>query len=307
MIYTVTLNPSLDYIVSVDNFKLGKTNRTSGEYMLPGGKGLNVSAMLKNLGRKSTALGFVGGFVGEEIVRRVKQQGITSEFVSLPDGNSRINVKLISMDGTEINAKGPEIDEQSLRQFKDRINQLVDGDVLVLAGSVPGAFSESIYKDILESIKDRDIRVVVDTTKHHLTDVLVYHPFLIKPNRQELSEIFNIEIETPQKAVIYAKKLQEQGARNVLVSFGGDGALLVTENDDVYRADAPQGNVVNSVGAGDSMVAGFLHGWLESDDYVHAFKLAIACGSASAFSDGFAQKLDVEKLYEDIFVQQILV
>lgn len=307
MIYTVTLNPSLDYIVSVDNFKLGKTNRTSGEHMLPGGKGLNVSAMLKNLGRESTALGFVGGFVGEEIVRRVKQQGITSEFVSLPNGNSRINVKLISMDGTEINAKGPEIDEQSLRQFKDRINQLVDGDVLVLAGSVPGTFSESIYKDILESIKDRDIRVVVDTTKHHLTDVLVYHPFLIKPNRQELSEIFNIEIETPQKAVIYAKKLQEQGARNVLVSFGGDGALLVTENDDVYRADAPQGNVVNSVGAGDSMVAGFLHGWLESDDYVHAFKLAIACGSASAFSDGFAQKLDVEKLYEDIFVQQILV
>ena len=307
MIYTVTLNPSLDYIVSVDNFKLGKTNRTTNEYMLPGGKGINVSIVLKNLGRESIALGFVGGFVGEEIVRKIEKQGIHSEFISLPNENSRINVKLLSVDGTEINAKGPEIDEQSLDLFKQKLNRLVDGDVLILAGSVPGTISQSIYKEIMESVKNRAIYVVVDASKHFLTEVLEERPFLIKPNRQEISEIFNVAIESRMEAVAYAKKLRELGAYNVLVSLGGGGALLITAEDKVYMADAPKGDVVNSVGAGDSMVAGFLHGWLESEDYVHALKMAVACGSASAFSEGFAQKLDVEKLYKGIFVQQILV
>lgn len=305
MIYTVTLNPSLDYIVSVDDFKLGQTNRTSGEHMMPGGKGLNVSAMLKNLGSKSIALGFVGGFVGEEIVRMVKQQGITSDFVALPKGNSRINVKLISMDGTEINAKGPQIDEQSWMEFEQKLNCLVDGDVLVLAGSVPGTVSQSIYKEIMESLKDRDVHVVVDASKHLLTEVLMEHPFFIKPNRQELSEIFNVEIKSRREAAAYAKKLRALGACNVLVSFGGEGALLITAEDKVYMADAPCGDVINSVGAGDSMVAGFLHGWLESKEYVHALKMAVACGSASAFAEDFGEKGAVEALYKDVMVQQI--
>lgn len=307
MIYTVTLNPSLDYIVAVDDFKLGKTNRTSYEQILPGGKGINVSTVLKNLGRESTALGFVSGFVGEEIIRKVESLGIYSEFIPLPQGNSRINIKLLSVDGTEINAKGPEINEQSLIEFKQKLNRLVDGDVLVLAGSVPETISESIYKDIMEIVKDRDIYVVVDAAKHLLTEVLSNHPFLIKPNQQELCEIFNVEIQSRLEAVPYAMKLRKMGACNVLVSLGAEGALLVTQNDEIYTADAPKGEVVNSVGAGDSMVAGFLHGWLESKNYIHAMKMAVACGSASTFSQTLAKKSDIEQLYKDISVKKIVI
>ncbi len=302
MIYTVTLNPSLDYMVSVEDFKVGKTNRTSYEQMLLGGKGLNVSMVLKNLGIESTALGFVGGFVGEEISRKVEEVGIRSEFVSLKQGNSRINVKLISIDGTEINAKGPEVDTVSLKQFMDKLDMLVEDDILVLGGSIPKLIPESIYKDIIRRIYHKNICVIVDAEKHVLTDTLEFHPFLIKPNRQELNEIFNVKIKTRQDAVVYAKKLKEQGARNVLVSFGGEGALLVTEDDDIYMADAPVGDVMNSVGAGDSMVAGFLQGWMKSKDYVHALKMAVACGSASAFSEQLAKKRDVERLYKHVAI-----
>ncbi len=302
MIYTVTLNPSLDYIVSVDNFKMGQTNRTTYEQILPGGKGINVSAVLKTLGNESIALGFTAGFVGDRIVRMVEALGVCSEFIVLPFGDSRINVKLISTDGTEINAKGPYIDEVSLEHFMEKLDKLADGDVLVLAGSVPDTIYKSIYKDMMRRICDRHISVVVDASKHLLTDALAYHPFLVKPNRQELSEIFDVEINDRLEAVIYAQRLRQMGACNVLVSLGGDGAVLVTADARVYMANAPVGDVINSVGAGDSMVAGFLYGWLESQDYVHALKMAVACGSASAFSQVLPQKSDIEHLYKEVSV-----
>lgn len=293
MIYTVTFNPSLDYIVSVDDFKLGLTNRTSSELILPGGKGTNVSTVLKNLGLESTALGFVAGFTGNEIVKRLNDMGIKSDFISIENGISRINLKLKSIDGTEINGAGPDISEDKVNELMDKLNQLKEGDVLVLAGSIPSSMSDNIYRDIMADLKDRGVMIVVDATKDLLLNVLEYHPFLIKPNNHELGEIFDVKLTTREEVIPYGRKLQEKGARNVLVSMAGEGAVLIAEDGQVFDAPAPKGKLINGVGAGDSMVAGFVAGWIEKQDYEYAFHMGVASGSASAFSENLATKEEI--------------
>ena len=300
MIYTVTFNPSLDYIVSVDDFKLGLTNRTSSELILPGGKGTNVSTVLKNLGLESTALGFVAGFTGNEIVKRLNDIGIKSDFISIENGISRINLKLKSIDGTEINGAGPDISEEKVNELMDKLNQLKEGDVLVLAGSIPSSMSDNIYRDIMADLKDRGVMIVVDATKDLLLNVLEYHPFLIKPNNHELGEIFDVKLTTREEVIPYGRKLQEKGARNVLISMAGEGAVLIAENGEVYSSPAPKGTLVNGVGAGDSMVAGFMTGWMEKQDYEHAFRMGVATGSASAFSEYLATRPEVEEVYKQL-------
>lgn len=297
MIYTVTFNPSLDYIVEVENFKLEATNRTFFEQMLPGGKGLNVSFVLKNLGVDSTAIGFLAGFVGEEIAKEVEAEGIRAEFLMLEEGVSRINIKIRNIDGTEINGMGPDIPVQKMEQLLERIDRLEREDTLVLAGSIPQTMPDSIYMDIMARLERKGIKVVVDATKDLLMNVLAYRPFLIKPNHHELGEIFGVTLCTREEVVPYARKLQEKGAGNVLVSMAGQGAVLVDEKGIVHMSDAPHGKVVNAVGAGDSMVAGFLAGWILKADYEYAFRMGLAAGSASAFSDKLATKEEIEAVY----------
>ena len=300
MIYTVTFNPSLDYIVSVDDFKLGLTNRTSSELILPGGKGTNVSTVLKNLGLESTALGFVAGFTGNEIVKRLNDMGIKSDFISIENGISRINLKLKSIDGTEINGAGPDISEEKVNELRDKLNQLKEGDVLVLAGSIPSSMSDNIYRDIMADLKDRGVMIVVDATKDLLLNVLEYHPFLIKPNNHELGEIFDVKLTTREEVIPYGRKLQEKGARNVLVSMAGEGAVLIAEDGQVFDAPAPKEKLINGVGAGDSMVAGFVAGWIEKQDYEYAFHMGVASGSASAFSENLATKEEIINVYNQV-------
>ena len=300
MICTVTFNPSLDYIVSVDDFKLGLTNRTSSELILPGGKGTNVSTVLKNLGFESTALGFVAGFTGNEIVKRLNDMGIKSDFISIENGISRINLKLKSIDGTEINGAGPDISEEKVNKLMDKLNQLKEGDVLVLAGSIPSSMSDNIYRDIMADLKDRGVMIVVDATKDLLLNVLEYHPFLIKPNNHELGEIFDVKLTTREEVIPYGRKLQEKGARNVLVSMAGEGAVLIAEDGQVFDAPAPKGKLINGVGAGDSMVAGFVAGWIEKQDYEYAFHMGVASGSASAFSENLATKEEIINVYNQV-------
>lgn len=300
MIYTVTFNPSLDYIVSVDDFKLGLTNRTSSELILPGGKGTNVSTVLKNLGFESTALGFVAGFTGNEIVKRLNDMGIKSDFISIENGISRINLKLKSIDGTEINGAGPDISEEKVNKLMDKLNQLKEGDVLVLAGSIPSSMSDNIYRDIMADLKDRGVMIVVDATKDLLLNVLEYHPFLIKPNNHELGEIFDVKLTTREEVIPYGRKLQEKGARNVLVSMAGEGAVLIAEDGQVFDAPAPKGKLINGVGAGDSMVAGFVAGWIEKQDYEYAFHMGVASGSASAFSENLSTKEEIINVYNQV-------
>lgn len=300
MIYTVTFNPSLDYIVSVDDFKLGLTNRTSSELILPGGKGTNVSTVLKNLGFESTALGFVAGFTGNEIVKRLNDMGIKSDFISIENGISRINIKLKSIDGTEINGAGPDISEEKVNELMDKLNQLKEGDVLVLAGSIPSSMSDNIYRDIMADLKDRGVMIVVDATKDLLLNVLEYHPFLIKPNNHELGEIFDVKLTTREEVIPYGRKLQEKGARNVLVSMAGEGAVLIAEDGQVFDTPAPKGKLINGVGAGDSMVAGFVAGWIEKQDYEYAFHMGVASGSASAFSENLATKEEIINVYNQV-------
>lgn len=298
MIYTITFNPALDYIVSVEDFQMGMTNRTTEETMLPGGKGINVSIVLKNLGFDSTALGFTAGFTGEEIKRRLEETGCSSQFITIPQGMSRINLKLKSADGTEINGMGPDIDPESMQKLMGQLDTLQPKDILVLAGSIPNSISNSIYKEIMERLAAKDILVVVDATKDLLVNVLENRPFLIKPNNHELGEIFGVKLKRREEAVPYARKLQEMGARNVLVSMAGEGAVLADENGDIWESPAPEGKLVNGVGAGDSMVAGFLAGWLKSGDYRQAFRMGVAAGSASAFSELLATGKEVEDLLE---------
>lgn len=298
MIYTVTFNPSLDYIVSVDDFKLGQVNRTTDEVIFAGGKGVNVSIVLKNLGFDSTALGFLAGFTGEEIQRLMEEQGIHADFIKVREGISRINMKLRSNEESEINGRGPGIGEADIRTLYGKLDGLEDGDILVLAGSIPSVMPESIYMDIMKHLQGKNIRIAVDATKDLLMNVLPYHPFVIKPNNHELGEIFGKVLSGKQEVIEYAKKLQEKGARNVIVSMAGDGAVFVGEDGSVYESEAPKGTVVNSVGAGDSMVAGFLAGYLKSGSYADAFKLGVCTGSASAFSEQLATKEEVDALME---------
>lgn len=295
MIYTITFNPAIDYFVTVDDFGIGKTNRTQSEYMLPGGKGINVATVLSNLGVESTALGFVAGFTGEELVRRVRELGIQADFIHLQNGQTRINVKLLGLEGTEINGMGPDIPGESLEQLMAKIDEMKSGDTLVLAGSIPNGVSPDIYMQILQRVEGKGVRRVVDATGRLLLDTLSFHPFLIKPNHHELGELFGVTLQTRQEVIPYAKKLKDMGACNVLVSLAGEGAVLVDEEGNVYESSAPKGRLINGVGAGDSMVAGFLAGY-DKGDYKEAFQMALAAGSASAFSPYLAAREQIMEL-----------
>ncbi len=300
MIYTITFNPSLDYIVNCDEFKLGQTNRATKELIFPGGKGINVSIVLRNLGLDNTALGFLAGFTGKEIERLIEKEGIKNEMIKLNQGNSRINVKLRSTQESELNGIGPTIDEESLEKLYQKLDSLKEDDILVLAGSIPSSLPSTIYSDIFDYLKDKKLKIVVDATKDLLMNVIPYKPFLIKPNNHELGELFNVELKDKDEAIVYAKKLQEKGARNVLVSMAKDGAILVDENGKTHQSAAPKGKLVNSVGAGDSMVAGFIYGYQTYKDYSEAFKYGICTGSASAFSENLATLSEVKNLYKTL-------
>ena len=302
MIYTVTFNPSLDYIVTVEDFKLGRVNRTSTELIYPGGKGINVSIVLKNLGFDNIALGFEAGFTGKEIIRLINEAGVSHDFIHVDSGISRINVKVRSSSESEINGQGPLIDNSHINELYKKLDQLKKGDILVLAGSIPTVMPSSMYMDIMKYLAERDVKVIVDATKDLLVNVLEYKPFLIKPNNHQLGEIFGVELTTRDEVVCYAKKLKEMGACNVLVSMAGEGAVLVAEDGSVIKSKAPKGKVKNSVGAGDSMVAGFIAGYLTSKDYKEAFKTGVCTGSASAFSDKLATKEEVEALKQSIVI-----
>lgn len=300
MIYTVTFNPALDYALGVKDLEPGMTNRSYFEQLLPGGKGLNVSAILTNLNIDNTALGFIAGFTGAEIERMFREKGCKSDFITLKNGFSRINVKIKADKETEINAAGPDIDPVSLDILMDKLEKLKSGDTLVLAGSIPPSLPNSLYSDILKCLTEKDVMCVVDATRDLLMNVLQYRPFLIKPNNHELGEIFGVTLTTRDEVVPYAEKLVEKGARNVLVSMAGEGAVLVTENGEVIKSPAPKGTVKNSVGAGDSMVAGFIAGWHESRSAEHAFKMGLASGSASAFSEDLATRNEIEAVYKQL-------
>lgn len=305
MIYTITFNPSLDYIVTVPEFKLGAVNRTEKEILFPGGKGINVSIVLKNLGMESTILGFTAGFTGEEIRRRVQELGCKEELITVENGYSRINLKLRSKEESEINGMGPVIEQEVINQLYRQLEGLRKGDILVLAGSIPSSMPDTMYSDIMQFLEGKGIQVVVDATRDLLVNVLKYHPFLIKPNNHELGEIFGVELKEKAEVLKYAKKLQEQGARNVLVSMAGEGAVLAAEDGSVYESAAPKGHVVNSVGAGDSMVAGFLYGYLRSEMYKTAFQVGVATGSASAFSENLATKAEVEMVLKTMMSEEV--
>jgi 1-phosphofructokinase len=300
MIYTVTFNPSLDYIVSVDDFRLGLTNRTSTEKLLPGGKGINVSIVLGNLGIESTALGFVAGFTGDEVARRLQEMGIKNGLIRIEEGFTRINVKLKNIDGTEINGQGPHIRAEKQQLLMDQLQELQEGDVLFLSGSIPKSMPDDAYQKIMKMLDGRGVLTAVDATRDLLTKVLPYHPFLIKPNNHELGEIFDVELTTRDSVVPYAKQLKERGAQNVLISMAGEGAVLVAADGTVYEAPAPKGTLVNGVGAGDSMVAGFMAGWMEKHSYDHAFRMGVAAGSASAFSENLATKEEIMTVYQQV-------
>ncbi len=301
MIYTVTLNPALDYIMHVEHFEKNRINKTSSELLLPGGKGINVSIVLHNLGMSSTALGFIAGFTGQEIRRKLQELGVTDDFIELPDGHSRINMKICSHEETELNGMGPIIDEASLLKLYTQLDRLVTGDVLVLAGSIPASLPDNIYQDIMKRVEAKGVMTIVDARKDLLENVLELRPFLIKPNNFELAELFGLEeLWDKQEVLRYAKELQERGARNVLVSMAGAGAVLAAEDGSTYESPAPDGTVINSVGAGDSMVAGFLYGLLTTESFEQAFYTGLACGSASAFSEQLATKDAVDAILKHL-------
>lgn len=300
MINTITLNPSLDYIVKVDDFKVGHVNRTSKEDIYPGGKGINVSIVLKNLGVKNRALGFTAGFTGEEIEKLVANHGVDNEFIRLENGMSRINVKLKSKEESEINGMGPDISKEHIEKLYKKLDSLKAGDFVVLAGSIPSTLPDDIYETIMKDFQHKEINFVVDATKDLLLNVLKYKPFLIKPNHHELGEMFNVELKNKEEIITYAKKLQEIGARNVIISMAGDGAILIEENGEITISDTPKGTLINSVGAGDSMVGGFLAGIAEKKNIKEAFRMGVATGSASAFSEGLATRDKVEELLKQL-------
>lgn len=299
MVYTVTFNPSLDYVVQMNKLLPGSINRTTQEHIYPGGKGNNVSVILSNLGIKSKALGFKAGFTGENLEKMLKEYGADTDFITLKRGFTRVNVKINANEETEINGQGPEITPEAIEQLYEKLDSLEKGDILVLAGSIPGTLPEDIYERIMERLYGKEIAFVVDATKDLLLNVLKYHPFLIKPNNHELGEMFGKILKTEEDIEVHAKKLQDMGAENVLVSMAGDGAVLVTKDGKIYRSLPPKGNVVNSVGAGDSMVAGFLTGYLNTGDMEKAFMLSVAAGSATAFCSWLATREEIISLLNE--------
>ncbi len=299
MIYTVTFNPSLDYICYVHNFVEGTLNRTCNEIFYPGGKGINVSRVLYELDIPSKALGFIAGFVGKELERMIRINGIDCDFIEVKEGVSRMNIKLKSTKETEINGIGPIITDDAIKRLYQKVDKIKPGDFLVLSGSIPHGISKSVYSDLVYKFQGEDINCVVDTTKDTLVSVLQYHPFLIKPNHHELGDIFDTQIKTKEEATIYAKKLQEMGARNVLVSMAQQGAILLTDDGMVLEHKGIEGKVKNSVGSGDSMVAGFIAGYLKHHSYQKALEMGIAAGSATAFSEDLATKKEILLYFED--------
>ncbi len=298
MVYTVTFNPALDYVVRVDDFQPGETNRTASDELQFGGKGINVSTVLRGLGVENVALGFLAGFTGRGLAHGLRDSGIRTDFIWLPEGLTRINVKIKAGQETEINGKGPDIPSSALEQLFAKLDQLREGDVLVLAGSIPCSLPDDIYQSILKRLEGRGILTVVDAARELLCAVLPYHPFLIKPNNHELGEIFGKVLESDAEIEGCARQLQQRGARNVLVSMAGNGSLLLDETGVCHRLGVPKGTVRNSVGAGDSMVAGFLAGWLKERDYTIAHRMGAAAGSATAFSDGLATAAQVQSLMD---------
>lgn len=303
MIYTLTLNPSIDYTVTVSEFCLGELNRSGNEKFFPGGKGINVSLVLKELGIASTTLGFVGGFTGEQIRSMLAAHNIDTDFLETAGGCSRVNVKMRETESgleTEMNGSGPVISREEKNRLFDRLLCLGEKDTLVLAGSIPRSLPDTIYEEICGLVRPHAVRVVVDASGDLLRRVLVQHPFLIKPNRQELEELFGVQIKDREDAICYAQKLRQEGAQQVLVSLAGDGAVLVGEGGAVYQMDAPDGKRVNSVGSGDSVIAGFLAGLELGKPVQDAFRLGVCAGSATAFSEGLACRGGILRLYEDL-------
>lgn len=296
MIYTLTLNPSIDYVVYLKEFVSGITNRTTSEEYYIGGKGINVSCILSELGIKSTALGFTAGFTGEAIERSLQEQGIQSDLIRLKNGISRINIKVKAETESEINCQGPHIEQDEFERLLDMTDKIGDGDTIVLAGSIPRTVADDTYERILKRLEDKNIRTVVDATGKLLVNCLKYKPFLIKPNKQELSEIFSAKAESAEEIELYAKKLMRMGARNVIVSLGGDGAVLFAEDGNTYKTGVVKDKVLNTVGSGDSMVAGFIAGYQQTNDYGYAMRLGTACGNATAFSFGLATKQKIDEV-----------
>lgn len=300
MIYTITFNPALDYIMVVPSCRNGEVNRTESEKIMAGGKGINVSIVLNNMGVENTALGFISGFTGGAIENILADMNCKTDFIKLDNGFSRINVKIKSDTETEINGQGPDISDGAVKKLYEKLDSLNDGDTLVLAGSIPSSLSDSIYCEIMDYLKDKKLNIVVDATKDLLVNVLKYKPFLVKPNNHEIGEIFGVELKTRSEVVPYAKKMQKMGAKNVLVSMAGEGAVFVGENGEVYESEAPKGKLVNSTGAGDSMVAGFLAGYMEKQDFMYALKMGLSAGSASAFSENLATKEEILNVFKTI-------
>ena len=300
MIYTVTLSPSIDYVVRMTNMRSNVTNRTDSEEFYYGGKGINVSQVLAELDLDSTALGFIAGFTGDAIENGIKNSRIRTEFIRLKEGFTRINIKIKAGGETEINGQGPDIPAEALEELMKKLDRIQDGDTLVLAGSIPKTCPDDIYERMLDRVKDRKIMIVVDATKQLLVNSLSAHPFLIKPNRMELAEIFHAEVENDQDCEKYARKLQEMGARNVLVSLGRKGAMLIDENGEKHTCGVLKQPVLNTVGAGDSMVAGFVAGYHKTGDYGYALKLGSACGNATSFLPGLATKAKIEEVFAQL-------
>ncbi|MFS0821206.1 1-phosphofructokinase [Bacillus sp. 1P02SD] len=303
MIYTVTLNPSIDYFIELDDFKVGELNRIKNDRKSPGGKGINVSMVLKNVGISSVALGFVGGFTGKFLVDTLTEKNIQTDFVAV-EGDTRINVKLHSNIETELNGAGPNISSVELEQLFEKVNQLQKGDVLVLAGSIPSSLPSTLYQQIANNLKDKEVKVVVDATKDLLVGVLPYKPFLIKPNHHELGEIFGVEIKNAEEAIPYGKKLIEMGAEHVIVSMADKGSLLFVGNE-VYSANIPDGKLINSIGAGDSVVAGFIASYSKNQNATKSFHFGATAGSATAYLEGLATEEKINKLISQVQVKKL--
>ncbi|MGN7299650.1 1-phosphofructokinase [Ferdinandcohnia sp. SAFN-114] len=303
MIYTVTLNPSIDYFIDLDEFLVGELNRIKSDRKSPGGKGINVSTVLQNVGIESVALGFVGGFTGKYLIDTLIAKNIKTDFVTV-EGDTRINVKLHSDVETEINGAGPKITSSELEQLLEKFDQMQKGDMVVLAGSIPASLPSTLYQQVTEKLQDKEVKVVVDATKDLLVEVLPYQPFLIKPNHHELGEIFGVEIKNAEEAIPYGKKLVEMGAQHVIVSMADKGSLLFV-NDEVYFANIPKGTLVNSVGAGDSVVAGFIASYSKKRVATEAFHFGAAAGSATAYSEGLATEEKINELISQVQVKKI--